>query len=112
TVRLTRNDLERFGPGQWLNDEIINAYGQLLDAHTPGDVMFLSSFFMNKLYHDGYNGVSKWLKGVSLLTGKVRYLLFPISEPVGRGDDGHPGDHWTLGVLNCRAKEAVYYNSL
>lgn len=47
-----------------------------------------------------------------LLTGKVRYLLFPISEPVGRGDDGHPGDHWTLGVLNCRAKEAVYYNSL
>jgi hypothetical protein len=37
-------------------------------------------------------------------------LIFPISEPVDRRADD-PGLHWTLGVLHCRQREAVYYDS-
>ncbi|KAF7965874.1 hypothetical protein HWV62_41178 [Athelia sp. TMB] len=112
TLRLSRQDISRLiQPGQWLNDEIINAYGQLLDARSDSK--------------DGYKGVSKWLKGVSvmlytisgkrgqgLLTGRVKYLLFPISEPVDRAAEIHSGDHWTLGVLNCDKREGIYYDSL
>lgn len=68
TPRLSRQDIHRLiEPGEWLNDEIVNAYGQLLDAHSNSDVFFLSSFFMHRLHRDGYAGISKWLKGVSFM---------------------------------------------
>lgn len=68
TPRLSRQDIHRLiEPGEWLNDEIMNGYGQLLDAHSNSNVFFLSSFFMHRLHRDGYTGVSKWLKGVSFI---------------------------------------------
>lgn len=45
-----------------------------------------------------------------LLTGKATLLLLPISEPVVRQQDDQ-GSHWTLGVLYCHSRQAVYYDS-
>ncbi|KIM88059.1 hypothetical protein PILCRDRAFT_3754 [Piloderma croceum F 1598] len=108
-VEMTRDDFRRLQPKAWFNDEIMNAYISLLDAHTPDDIMFLSSFFIAQLNSGGYHKVSGQPKQ-GLLTGKATLLLLPISEPVVRQQDDQ-GSHWTLGVLYCHSRQAVYYDS-
>ncbi|KIM76885.1 hypothetical protein PILCRDRAFT_634021 [Piloderma croceum F 1598] len=115
-VQMPQHDFCRLRPSQWLNDEVVNAYVALLDANTPDNILFVSSFFMSQLHSGGYRKVTRFLKGVSgqpqqgLLTGKASMVIFPISEPVDRRADD-PGLHWTLGVLHCWQREAVYYDS-
>ena len=83
-------DLCRLKPGTWLNDEIINFYGQLIlersEAHpnkgvkngarseknTILNVHYFNSFFFEKLSQEGYEKarLAKWTK-------KVRRLPVP-----------------------------------
>lgn len=73
-------DIRRLRPGQWLNDEIINFYGALINARADaqkGDVargkilkaFYLSTFFWTKLTNDGYEKgkLDRWTKKVSAL---------------------------------------------
>ena len=71
TVEMTRDDFRRLLPKAWFNDEIVNANVSLLDAHTPDDIMFLSSFFIAQLNSGGYRKVARFLKGVSLVCKTV-----------------------------------------
>ena len=64
-VQMPRHDFCRLRPSQWLNDEVVNAYVALLDANTPDDILFVSSFFMSQLHSGGYCKVTRFLKGVS-----------------------------------------------
>jgi len=70
-VEMSRDDFRRLRPKAWFNDEIVNAYVSLLDAHTPDDIMFLSSFFIAQLNSGGYRKVARFLKGASLFYGTV-----------------------------------------
>lgn len=76
--QVSDRDLVKLRPGQWLNDEIINFYGQLLmcraeegkENRSEGllDIHYFSTFFWSKLKTDGYEKgrLAKWTK-------KVRY---------------------------------------
>lgn len=84
-------DIQRLRPGQWLNDEIINYYGQMIlsrsetfvegraltNAHVNGkqapkhkfvSVHYFNTFFWTKLKMDGYEKgrLAKWTKKVCL----------------------------------------------
>jgi Ulp1 family protease len=61
-------DFRRLRPMSWLNDEIINGYGILINIATGSDIVIMQSFFMHKLAHEGYRSVNRWLK-VSLNLG-------------------------------------------
>jgi sentrin-specific protease 1 len=89
---------------QWLNDEIINFYFNLIAeqvtiaSHSIAYPM--SSFFYLKLMEAGYNGVRRWTSKIDLLAFDV--ILIPI----------HSGLHWCLAVIDCKKKEFMYYDSL
>jgi sentrin-specific protease 1 len=90
-LQVTDSDLCRLKPGTWLNDEIINFYGQLIlersemhpvnkgvkngarsEKSTTLNVHYFNSFFFEKLSQEGYEKarLAKWTK-------KVRYLPVP-----------------------------------
>lgn len=80
--QVSDRDLVRLRPGQWLNDEIINFYGQMIlsrseassskenkeNAGNPRclNVHYFSTFFWAKLVSDGYEKgrLAKWTKKV------------------------------------------------
>ena len=63
------NDIHRLAPGQWLNDEIINFYGQLMIQRAkknPGKypkVHVYTTFFYSRLTN-GYDKVKTWSRRV------------------------------------------------
>jgi len=95
---VTDSDISRLRPRQWLNDEVINFYGQLIMAQSDGckenpgvkrvngvngvggkskylNVHYFSTFFWSKLKGEGYDKgrLAKWTK-------KVRILNAPLSR--------------------------------
>jgi sentrin-specific protease 1 len=85
--QVTDKDISRLRPGQWLNDEIINFYGQLIMSRSEGckenpgvngvngvggkkalNVHYFSTFFWSKLKGEGYEKgrLAKWTKKASL----------------------------------------------
>jgi Ulp1 family protease len=77
-------DIVKLSPAQWLNDEIINFYGVMVNLRSaaaktrrdkgfaePGDenlldVHVFNSFFFSKFSEGGYNSVRRWTKKVGI----------------------------------------------
>ncbi|NXG42227.1 SENP2 protease, partial [Psilopogon haemacephalus] len=103
-LRVTREDLGTLREGQWLNDEVINFYLQLVversrKAGYPS-VHAFSTFFYTKLLSGGHTAVRRWTKGVDIFQKDL--LLVPIHLTV----------HWALVVIDLRKKTISYYDSL
>ncbi|EGO05030.1 hypothetical protein SERLA73DRAFT_118688 [Serpula lacrymans var. lacrymans S7.3] len=119
-------DLCRLQPGQWLNDEIINFYGQMVMARSEGikvnsttalvqrherkppksqalDVHYFSTFFWTKLKGEGYERarLAKWTKKFDLFAKDI--VLIPIN---------HNNSHWTCAAINFRRKRIEAYDSM
>ena len=104
--RPTIEDLKTcYFPSELLNDEIINAYLQLLTAKSrSGDRMYaFNTFFFSTLQSKGYSGVSRW---ASEVRGEKLLLLDTIFIPI------HQGCHWTLVVVHPRSRIIIEFNSL
>lgn len=85
-IEITREDLQTLAPRQWLNDEIVNFYLQMIAerAKAQEEVSFpqttcsaiqsppfpkvhcFNTFFRKKLVDKGYQGVKKWTKKVRI----------------------------------------------
>ncbi|NXR91399.1 SENP5 protease, partial [Hypocryptadius cinnamomeus] len=63
---LDMDDLATLEGQNWLNDQIINMYGELVMDAVPEKVHFFNSFFHRQLVTKGYNGVKRWTKKVPL----------------------------------------------
>ncbi|WFD04219.1 Ulp1 peptidase [Malassezia obtusa] len=123
-AQVEAHDLAKLRPGQWLNDEVINFYGNLImqraneaeserkhaaERHeTPARsacaywaVHFFSSFFWQKLESQGYAGVQRWSRRVDLFTKDL--ILVPIN--LGQA-------HWVCAVINLRLRRFEYYDSM
>ncbi|XP_015264370.1 PREDICTED: sentrin-specific protease 5, partial [Gekko japonicus] len=59
---LDMDDLTTLDGQNWLNDQIINMYGELIMDAVPEKVHFFNSFFHRQLVTKGYNGVKRWTK--------------------------------------------------
>jgi len=82
-AEVSGKDIVKLAPGQWLNDEVINFYGVMVNLRSaaakarrekgfaePGDedlldVHVFNSFFFAKLTENGYTSVRRWTKKVS-----------------------------------------------
>ncbi|KAG0642036.1 hypothetical protein HOY80DRAFT_1008144 [Tuber brumale] len=112
-IPITNRDFERLKPNQWLNDEIINFYMNLICERTnnsfpngPKKIFAHNTYFWPKLKDGGHKAVARWARrakcgGEDLL--KLDYLLMPVH--VG-------GNHWCLAVVNFKQKRFEYYDSL
>uniref|UniRef100_A0A3Q2PB83 SUMO specific peptidase 5 n=1 Tax=Fundulus heteroclitus TaxID=8078 RepID=A0A3Q2PB83_FUNHE len=96
---LRLEDLGTLEDQNWLNDQIINMYGELIMDVAEQKVHFFNSFFYKKLVAKGYDGVKRWTKKVDLFSKWL--LLIPI----------HLEIHWSLIAVTMATKTISYYDS-
>ncbi|KAM8889060.1 uncharacterized protein ACB058_007075 [Synchiropus picturatus] len=96
---LSLEDLATLEDQNWVNDQIINMYGELIMENTQHKVHFFNSFFHKQLVAKGYDGVKRWTKKVDLFSKWL--LLIPI----------HLEIHWSLVTVTMATKTINYYDS-
>lgn len=115
--QVTDSDLVRLRPNKWLNDEIINFYGQLIMARAEDckensmsngrkrslKVHYFNTFFWSKLESEGYERarLAKWTKKIDIFSKDV--VLIPVN---------HSNSHWTAAAINFRRKRIESYDSM
>uniref|UniRef100_A0A8C1ZFT8 Si:dkey-21c19.3 n=1 Tax=Cyprinus carpio TaxID=7962 RepID=A0A8C1ZFT8_CYPCA len=103
-LTITRKDLQTLSHLNWLNDEVINFYMNLLverskQPNLPSAYTF-NTFFFPKLRSSGYSAVRRWTKKVDIFS--VDIILVPV----------HLGVHWCLSVVDFRKKSITYFDSM
>uniref|UniRef100_A0AAY4C1B2 Ubiquitin-like protease family profile domain-containing protein n=1 Tax=Denticeps clupeoides TaxID=299321 RepID=A0AAY4C1B2_9TELE len=103
-LTITRKDLQTLSNLNWLNDEVINFYMNLLMERSkqPGlpSVYTFNTFFFPKLRSAGYSAVRRWTKKVDLFSHDI--VLVPV----------HLGVHWCLSVVDFRKPSITYFDSM
>ncbi|KAL4001827.1 Ulp1 protease family C-terminal catalytic domain protein [Acanthocheilonema viteae] len=102
---ITRKDLLTLKGLDWLNDEVINFYMNLIcersqkDASLP-KVYAFNSFFYSTLNTKGYASVRRWTRKIDIFAYEM--LLIPI----------HLDAHWCLTVIDFKNRIIDYYDSM
>lgn len=105
-MKISRQDLNTLDGLNWLNDEVINYYMELLKLrseevkHLP-KVHVMNTFFIPKLLSAGHSGVRRWTRKVDIFGCDI--FLIPVH--VG-------GVHWCMSVIDMREKSINYYDSM
>ncbi|XP_063877113.1 uncharacterized protein LOC135109616 isoform X4 [Scylla paramamosain] len=104
-IQITRRDIKTLDGLNWLNDEVINFYMNLLMERSQKNdryprVYAFNTFFYPKLSKSGYHSVRRWTKKVDLFSYDM--LLVPI----------HLGMHWCMSVVDFKTKCISYYDSM
>ncbi|XP_061592101.1 sentrin-specific protease 1 [Cololabis saira] len=103
-LSLTRKDLQTLSNLNWLNDEVINFYMNLLVERSKKpslpSVNTFNTFFYPKLRSSGYSAVRRWTKKMDIFAKDL--LLVPV----------HLGMHWCLSVVDFRKKSVMYFDSM
>ncbi|XP_063305874.1 sentrin-specific protease 3 [Pelobates fuscus] len=96
---LSMDDLGTLYGQNWLNDQVMNMYGDLVMDAVPDKVHFFNSFFYDKLRTKGYEGVKRWTKNVEIFNKQL--LLIPIHLEV----------HWSLVCVDVSRRTVTYFDS-
>uniref|UniRef100_A0A3Q1F983 SUMO specific peptidase 5 n=1 Tax=Acanthochromis polyacanthus TaxID=80966 RepID=A0A3Q1F983_9TELE len=96
---LTLDDLLTLADQNWLNDQVMNMYGELIMESSHHKVHYLNSFFHRQLMTKGYDGVKRWTKQVDLFSKSL--LLVPVHLEV----------HWCLVTADIAKKKICLYDS-
>lgn len=103
-LRLTRKDIHTLAGLNWLNDEVINFYMNLLIARgTTGKypkVHAMNTFFYPKLISSGHASLKRWTRKVDIFAQDI--VVVPI----------HLGIHWCMSIINFKDKSILYYDSM
>lgn len=100
-------ELGRLADGQWLNDQIVDAYLQLISERNSKKaiyprVMNFSCFHYLKVKDGRYADIKNYTQRVGKNPFEHDLLFFPVSL----------GAHWCLAVVDFRRKSLAYYDSL
>lgn len=104
-LTVTRKDMETLAGLNWLNDEVINFYMNMLMERgrtQPGlpSVYAFNTFFYPKLLASGYAAIKRWTRRVDIFAHDL--ILVPV----------HLGVHWCLAVIDFRHNTIRYYDSM
>ncbi|VDM19982.1 unnamed protein product [Wuchereria bancrofti] len=102
---ITRKDLLTLKGLDWLNDEVINFYMNLICQRSQNDeslpkVYAFNSFFYSTLVSKGYASVRRWTRKIDIFAYEL--LLIPV----------HLGAHWCLAVIDFKNRIIDYYDSM
>ena len=89
----------------WLNDEVINFYLQLICERAAANdnwpnVHAFNTFFYPKIRDQGHASVKRWTRKVDIFSFDL--LLVPV----------HLGMHWCLATVDLKEKQINYYDSM
>lgn len=105
-LNITRADLQTLSGLNWLNDEVINYYMEMIkergseEEHLP-NTHVMNTFFIPKLMQAGHAGVRRWTRKVDIFA----YDLIMVPVHVGNV-------HWCMAIMNLRDKWIRYYDSM
>lgn len=104
-IPITVRDLKTLRSPNWLNDEVINFYFELLSQRSKGNLNYprihiFNTFFYPKLKSNGYESIKRWTRKVDIFSFDM--ILIPI----------HLGIHWCCAEINMKEKAIRYYDSL
>ncbi|GAA5826165.1 hypothetical protein JCM11251_007190 [Rhodosporidiobolus azoricus] len=115
-------NLRRLKDGDWLDDEVINFHGKLINMRSDaadktgergeGEKRLRKAFcfptmFYNKLLEErgdvdkGFKNVKRWTKKIDTFDKDI------IIVPINQG-----GNHWVCAAVNLKEKRFEYYDSL
>lgn len=105
SVPIHLKDIQTLFSKQWLNDEVINFYFQVLQHRSTFNnglprIFCMNTFFYTNLELHGYERVKRWSRRFNY--GDLDYILIPV----------HLGVHWTLGVIDIKDQCICYFDSL
>ncbi|KAJ8960728.1 hypothetical protein NQ318_020020 [Aromia moschata] len=103
-LNITRRDIQTLAGLNWLNDEVINFYMNLIiergrDARWPRAYAF-NTFFYLRLAKDGPQALRRWTKRVDIFAHDL------VCVPV------HLGMHWCMAIVDFRDRSIRYYDSM
>lgn len=105
-LRITRKDIHTLYGLNWLNDEVINFYMNLLIARGNGSndkyprVHAMNTFFYPKLINGGHASLKRWTRKIDVFAQDI--LVVPI----------HLGIHWCMSIVDFRDKSIRYFDSM
>ncbi|CAG8450976.1 5271_t:CDS:10 [Paraglomus occultum] len=103
---ITLHDFDTLRPGQWLNDEVINAYLQMLlnraKRETRRKVHIFNTFFYTTLATKGYDGVKRWARRAKIDVFEQDLILIPINQ----------ASHWFLAAIRLPDRLIEIYDSM
>eukprot|EP00092_Neocalanus_flemingeri_P025291 GFUD01027423.1.p1 GENE.GFUD01027423.1~~GFUD01027423.1.p1 ORF type:complete len:678 (+),score=252.81 GFUD01027423.1:55-2088(+) len=105
-IQITVNDIGTLRGLNWLNDEIINFYMQMIVTRSVTvtgqfcSVYAFTTFFYPKLKEGGHATVKRWTKKVDIFSHSL--ILVPV----------HLGMHWCLATIDMTSKVITYYDSM
>ena len=113
-IPITRKDLDTLRGLNWLNDEIINFYLQMIvERNKNADkekypnipdnwakVYAMNTFFLPKLRTTGYSAIKSWTQKVDIFS--FDKILVPV----------HLDVHWCLAVIDLKKKGVYFYDSM
>ncbi|XP_044750575.1 sentrin-specific protease-like isoform X2 [Coccinella septempunctata] len=105
-LNITRKDILTLAGLNWLNDEVINFYMNLImDRSNTGNGNYpksycFNTFFYPKLLKDGPESLRRWTRRVDLFSMDI--ICIPI----------HLGVHWCMSIIDFRNKSIKYYDSM
>lgn len=103
-LKITRKDIHTLAGLNWLNDEVINFYMNLLIARgTAGKypkVHAMNTFFYPKLLSGGHSSLKRWTRKVDIFAQDL--VVVPV----------HLNIHWCMSIIDFRDKAIVYYDSM
>lgn len=103
-VQILRKDIQTLLGMNWLNDEVVNAYMNLLviRGNKTGykRVYAFNTFFYPKLRESGYSSIKRWTRRVDIFNHD--FVLVPV----------HLGSHWCLALIDFSRRMISYYDSL
>ena len=104
-IPITRKDLDTLRGLNWLNDEIINFYLQMIMARSKETDNWpkcyaMNTFFLGKLKNQGYSMVKRWTRKVDIFS--YDKIFIPV----------HLDVHWCLSVIDLKKKGVYFYDSM
>ncbi|XP_076296562.1 sentrin-specific protease 1 [Lasioglossum baleicum] len=103
-LRITRKDIHTLADLNWLNDEVINFYMNLLIARSTNDkypkAHAMNTFFYPKLISGGHTSLKRWTRKIDIFAQDL--IVVPI----------HLDIHWCMSIIDFRDKSIRYYDSM
>jgi sentrin-specific protease 2 (axin associating molecule) len=108
SVRILPTDLHRLREGCWLNDNIVDAFAEIVTSGSSGSFV-VSSYFVRNVPHYSKSQETVLYFNEGYLQARVPKLATyrVIAIPVNTCNS-----HWTLIVIDVRARTLLYLDSM
>lgn len=105
-LNITRKDICTLYGLNWLNDEVINFYMNMIMDRGNGEkypkAHCFNTFFYPKILKDGPESVRRWTRRSNTDIFEKDLIIVPI----------HLGVHWCMAIIDMRDRSIRYYDSM